>query len=67
MLFLLIGIFAPGPSPEVQSLEAGLQTQNNQIESITEAATTTPANPVVTETQPTQKATSLPASSQSSR
>lgn len=60
-LFLLIGIFAPEPSSEVQSLEAGSQTQNNQIESITEAATTTPANPV-TEAEPTQKATSLPAS-----
>lgn len=61
-LFLLIGIFAPEPSPEVQSLEAGSQTQNNQIESIAEAATTTPANSVATEAQPAQKTTSLPAS-----
>lgn len=61
-LFLLIGIFAPEPSPEVQSLETGSQAQNNQIESITEAATTTPANPVATEAEPTQRATSLPTS-----
>lgn len=62
LLFLLIGIFAPEPSPEVQSLEAGSQTQSNQIESITEAATTISTNPVVSGTKTTQKSTSLPAS-----
>lgn len=62
LLFLLIGIFAPEPSSEVQSLETDPQIQTVQAEDIAESTTTNTASAKVSETQPDQKPATVPSS-----